>query len=87
MKALKKKWKSDPLFKERFTKDEQKRFLDAFGNMSKDGVKSIRIKGFTWHHSTDAYGGAGGGVLQLLDYEIHKANPHHGGRFITGGPR
>ncbi|MDY7094811.1 MAG: hypothetical protein SX243_17705 [Acidobacteriota bacterium] len=88
MKAL---WKADPTFKHRFTLAEQKRILEAFGDMSRTGVKDYRIEGFTWHHSTDAFGtgrGAeGGGVIQLLNRDLHKFNSHHGGRFITGGKR
>jgi len=92
MKDLKKEWKRDKRFKERFTKDEQKRFLDAFGDMSKEDVISGKVEGFTWHHSTDAFGTGrgdmGGGALQLLESRLHDANkPHFGGRFLTGGDR
>ena len=92
---LKRVWKADPKLKDRFTRPEQKRLLEAFGDMSKDGVikSKVRVPGFRWHHSTDAFGtgrGAeGGGVLQLLNKDVHdyNVNRHVGGRFVTGGNR
>ena len=55
-----------------------KRLIDLQISEIKD-PKKTNIIGLTWHHN-EAYG-----VLDLVNYDVHKKIPHTGGRAIWGG--
>lgn len=74
-KELKRYLRDNPEAWNNFTKEQQAALRDALGDMNSDGVKSVRIKGFTWNHNDMDVG-----KLQLVDRAEHadSANYHEG---------
>ena len=69
-KELKRYLRDNPESWNNFTTEQQAALRDAFGDMSSDGVKSERIKGFTWNHNDMDVG-----KLQLVDRAERAARP------------